>query len=360
MKIGNTILMELKNSWKGYLIFTLVVIIMIGGFIQIYPSVSSAFDEELDGAENIEIEIVEADEFMIVHLFWVEFPHANNYTLLVGKSPQMIVPVDKIEGIRDNEYTYSLPLEDNDNSPEWYFGILAVIDDEEDLSTEFVGMESNVDRISFLEESFGIDYSSIHGFLSVLWSMWWFLLIGLYIVYISLNCVSKDYDEGRMDIILSKPISRRQYLLEKFSLVAIFTFFLLSIAGLITIASVHSLGELSNISASTLFITTLFSWPLFLVIIAVSFLSAVYFENSKKSVGFTFLIVLIQYGINMVGNMTDNLEHVKHYSIISYWNHESMLYGDAINWIDFAVLSVIVFILIFITLRIFENKDIPA
>ncbi len=357
MNVGNTLLMELKNSWRGYFIFTLVVIIIIGGFIQIYPSVSSAFDDELDGSENIELDMAEEADFVVAHLSWIDVPNANNYTLLVGKSPQMIVPVDRVEGIHENEYSYIIPLEDDEQ--EWYFGILAVIDDEE-TRTEFVGMESNVERISVLEETFGIDYSTIHGFLSVLWRMWWFLLIGLYIVYISVISVSKDYEEGRMDIILSKSISRKQYLLEKFSVVALFTLFLLSIAGLITIASVHSLGELSNISASTLFITTLFSYPLFLVLIAVSFLAAVYFEDSKKSVGFTFLIVLIQYGINMVGNMSENLEYVKPYSIIAYWNHESMLYGEAINWLDVAVLLILASALMFIALRIFEDKDIPT
>ena len=358
MNKGNTFLMELKNSWKGYLIFTLIVIIFIGGFIQIYPSVSSAFDEELLGAENVDISVVEEVDAIRVHLTWNEVQQAENYTLLVGRSPHMIVPIDRVEDIQNNEYSYTIPLEDHDQG--WYFGILALIDDDGETHTEFVGMESNLERTSVLEETFGLDYSTIQGFLSVLWRMWWFLLIGLYIVYISVICVSKDYEENRLDIILSKPISRRQYFLEKFSVVALFTLTLLTIGGLITIASVHSLGELSNISASTLLVTTLLSWPLFLVIIAVSFLSAVYFGDSKRSIGFTFLVVLIQYGINMVGNMSENLEYLKSYSIIAYWDHESILYGEPVNLLNLAFILMIASALMLISLKIFEDKDIPT
>jgi len=353
MKFGNTILMELRNSWRGYFLFMVVVILISASFTQIYPSVAEAFDEDLDGAENVEVEVVDES---VVNLSWTQHPGAVNYTLFVGRSPQMIVPFHVERGIEDTRFTITLPLEEE---PEWYFGVLAVVEDEE-VREEFVGMDTNVERKSAIEEVMGIDYSDIRGFLSVLWSMWWVLLIGLYIGYASVNTISKDYEERRMDVILSNPISRRQYLFEKFTVISAYTFFLLLVSALVTIASVYSLGELDTLPASAIFLGTMLSWPIFLVIIAVSFLFAIYFENSKKAVGTSFLVVLFQFGVHLVGDMAEALEYVKPYTIISYWNHESILYGEGANWGDIAVLFFIAALLMLLAHYVFEKKDIPT
>lgn len=353
MKLGKTIVMELKNSWRGYFLFMVVVILISASFTQIYPSVAEAFGEDLDGAENVDVDVVDGSVF---NLSWTQHPGAVNYTLFVGRSPQMIVPFRVERGIVDTQFTITLPLE---VEKEWYFGVLAVVDDDE-VREEFVGMDTNVERKSAIEEAIGIDYSDIRGFISVLWSMWWVLLIGLYIGYTSVNTISKDYEERRMDVILSKPISRRQYLFEKFTVISAFTLFLLVISALVTIVSVYSLGELDTLPASVLLLGTILSWPIFLVLIAVSFLFAIYFENSKKAVGVTFLVILLQFGVHLVGDMAEALEYVKPYTIISYWNHESILYGEGANWGDIAVLFFIAALLMLLAHYVFEKKDIPT
>ncbi|MFW6141296.1 MAG: ABC transporter permease [Candidatus Saliniplasma sp.] len=358
MKSGKTMLMELKNSWRGYGLFVLVVILLIAGFTQSFPAFSEAFEDELDGSENIEIDVVEEEEGVIVRLSWIEVDDAENYTLLVGPSPQMIVPFDRVTGIEDKQYDYFLPYDEDSKIPEAYFAVVAVFGEERE--TGFVGMETNIERRSPLEELWGLDYGDIHGFVSVLWSMWWFLLIGLYVSYISVNSVSKDFEENRMDILLSKNISRKQYLLEKFSLVAGYTLFLMIIAGLVLIGSVYSVGELGNVTTSALMLSAVLSWPVFLVIIAVSLLAAVYLEDSKKAMGLSFIFILVQFGIHLVGDMSGSLEHVKPYTIISYWDYEAGLYGEAISLGEIGLVIVIVVLIMLATLKLFERKDIPT
>ncbi len=358
MKIVKTMMMELKNSWRGYGLFILVVILLIGGFTQAFPAFSEAFEDELDGSENIEVDVVEDGEGVIVRLSWVEIDDAENYTLLVGASPQMIVPIDRVDGIQEMHYEYYTPYDEDGSMPETYFAVVAVSGEERE--NEFVGMETNIDRRSPLEELWGMDYGDIQGFISVLWDMWWFLLIGLYVGYISVNSVSKDFEEDRMDILLSKPISRKQYLLEKFSLVAGYTLFLMIIAGLVLIGSVYSVGELGNVTSSALVLSAVLSWPVFLVIIAFSILAAVYLEDSKKAMGLSFIFILVEFGIHLVGDISDSLKHVRPYTIISYWDHEAALYGEAISLVDVGFLIVIAVVIFVVTLKLFERKDIPT
>ncbi|MFW6305116.1 MAG: ABC transporter permease subunit [Candidatus Saliniplasma sp.] len=358
MKIGKTMLMELKNSWRGYGLFIIVVVLLIAGFAQSFPAFNEAFEDELDGSENIEVDVIEEEEGVIVRLSWIEVDRAENYTLLVGSSPQMIVPFDRVTGIEDNSTAYHLLYDENEEIPETYFTVVAVLGEERE--TEFVGMETTIERRSPLEEFWGMDYGDIQGFVSVLWNMWWFLLISLYVGYISVNSVSKDFDEDRMDIILSKPISRKQYLLEKFSLVAGYTLSLMIIAGLVLIGSIYSVGELGNVTSSALMLSAVLSWPVFLVIIAVSLLAAVYLEDSKKAMGSAFIFILIQFGIHLVGDISESLAYVKHYTIISYWDHEAALYGEAISLGEVGLVIVIAVLIMLATLKLFERKDIPT
>lgn len=355
MKFGRTMLMELRNSWRGYVIFTLVVVLILAGMVEIFPSVSEAWEHELDGEENIDIVTVVEGDLAEIKLTWVEHPGADNYTVLVGNSPYMIVPLDRVEGIEGRGYTYHAPLEDG-RLPELYFSVLAGVDGEK----EFVGTESTMERLNPLEETLGLDYGDIRGFLSVIWGMWFVLLIGLYIALAAVNSISKDFEEGHMDILLSQPVSRRQYMLEKISVVALVTMVLLVISGVVSVASVKAVGELETISASAILLTTVLSWPLFLVIITFSVLMAVLLGNSRKALGITFLFVLVQYGIHLVGGMAEALEYVKPFSIISYWNHESLLYGEAVAWGEIVFLLVLALVFVVLSLYIFERRDVPA
>ncbi len=358
MKLGRTMLMELRNSWRGYVLFIIVVVLLIAGFTQSFPAFSEAFEDELDGSGNIEVDVIEEEEGITVRLTWIEIDDAENYTLLVGASPQMIVPFDRVTGIEEKQYDYFLPFDEDGKIPEAYFAVVAVFGEERE--TEYVGMETNIERRSPLEELWGMDYGDIQGFVSVLWSMWWFLLIGLYVGYISVNSVSKDFEEDRMDILLSKPISRKQYLLEKFSLVAGYTLFLMIIAGLVLIGSVYSVGELGDVTSSALVLSAVLSWPVFLVIIAFSLSAAVYLEDSKKAMGLSFIFILVQFGIHLVGDISESLEYVRPYTIISYWDHEAALYGEAISLVDVGSLIVIAVLIFVLTLKLFERKDIPT
>ncbi len=356
MNIGKTMLMELRNSWRGYVLFILVVVLLVGGFAQAYPSFSEAFEDELDGSENVDVEMLEKDEEINVTLSWRKIDNVDSYSILVSETSNMMVPVDRVDGIKTTSHNYSLQYDEDGEVPERYFAVVAVNGGDEEL----VGIETNFERKTPFQEIWGVDYGDIQGFLFILWSTWWVLLIGLYIGYISVNVITKDYEEDRMDLILSKPISRRQYFLEKFLVVSLYTLGLLAIVGLVLIGSIYSVGELNSVSSSALMASSVLSWPVFLVMISVSVLAGVYLESSRKAVGVSFIFILIQYGINMVGDMAEGLEYLKTYTIINYWDYESALYGEAVGVLDVAFLLVLSVLLVILAMVVFERKDIPV
>ncbi|MFO7793001.1 MAG: ABC transporter permease subunit [Candidatus Saliniplasma sp.] len=359
MKIGKTMLIELKNRWKGFLIFILVIVLLTGGFMPAYPSFSEAYDEGLEGAENVDIDVIENEVNVTINLSWSDIGSAENYTLLIGRSPSMLVPLDKIDGIEKTSFDYSLPLEDGE-VPERYFTVVAVRDGEEEISRELVGMQTNFESTSPMEDIWGMDYGDIKGFISLLWSTWWMLLIAVYAGYVSVDLISKDYEENRLDMLLSKAVSRRHYLLEKFSFISLFILSLMVMIGAVLVGSVYSLGELDTVSSYRLILSSLLAWPVFLVIIALSILAAVYLESSRKAVGASFVFILVQYGINMVGDLSESLGYLNKYTIMNYWDYEAALYGESISIFNIGFLVALAAILMVSALIIFEGKDIPV
>ncbi len=67
-----SILVELKNNWIGYLVFLVVMAFVVGGFVQAFPSVGEAFEDDLEGSENIEISIVDREDHQEITLEWIE------------------------------------------------------------------------------------------------------------------------------------------------------------------------------------------------------------------------------------------------------------------------------------------------
>jgi len=67
-------------------------------------------------------------------------------------------------------------------------------------------------------QAFGITtMSTIQGFLSAeLYAFGWVLLLGLYLAYSAAGLVADDVERGRMDVLLSLPVSRSRVVAEKY------------------------------------------------------------------------------------------------------------------------------------------------
>jgi len=51
------------------------------------------------------------------------------------------------------------------------------------------------------------------GFMTIELYSWWILLVGVYLSFLSVKSVTGDFEESRMDILFSTPLSRKEYLI---------------------------------------------------------------------------------------------------------------------------------------------------
>jgi len=358
-------LMELRKGWKGFIIFIIVATLVAAGYAQLYPSVMEDMEEDkLVGAELVNIEI-EDDE---IHLSWASIEEIDEniegsvvYRIVEDTNRYMPNPRE-INVTSYNNYT----LERTDDNDDRYFGVIAL-----DGTMEIpIGMASTEEPVDPMEELMDTPFvrlfsagredlsmADMEGFISIEVYSWWILLVGVYLAYLSVKSVTTDFEKDRLDILLSSSVSRKGYLLEKFSALSLFVLIMHVIVGLMIMLSVYSVGESPDIAY---LIAMLIAVPMFMVIIAVSMFFAVLFKKSRTAVGVSFGVILVQFGLFATGHLVESLEPVHPFTISNYWDYNSVLLDGVVYPLHLVLLTSIAIIFLLASMEIFQKSDIPS
>ncbi len=365
--------MELRKSWKGFTIFILVVVLIAGGMAQLYPVVSETFEEEaeeLEGEEYVRLEVLEEEDSLYIE--WDEID-PNDYGLgdmevneyIVLEDTRSHMATSQLRG-RTGETNITLTNVTISPGEERYYGVVAVVGEKRVP----VGIASTVERKSPLEEMMETPYfrmftagredmrmDEIEGFMAIELYSWWILLVGVYLSFLSVKSVTGDFEESRMDILFSTPLSRKEYLIQKFMALGLFSLLLVIAAGSVLVMSVYSLGEGLMIS---FLVSIVSSWPMLLVIIAVSMFFAVALKSSRGAIGASFGIILVQYALFMAGHMLEELEFVLPFTISNYWDYNAVLLDGVFKTGHFICLLILALIIFGVAVLMFESEDIPV
>lgn len=358
--IGSTLLMEYRMRWKGLTLFLLIILLCAGGFPQFYPAVQTSMGDQLEGAENVELTV----ENETVELSWIDLPNVTEYQVIEDNKTFMITPTLIYNGTENHTQAVY-----NKNVSQ-YFAVLAYFNGTSEPI--LLGMAATAEGTSpfdqLMESSFykgfvgdrDISMTEITGFLSVEFYSWWFILAGLYVGYISVSSVARDFEEKRMDIIFSTPISRKRYLLEKFGALSLYTLLVVLLAGGIMIASINSLGMGSDIDQGYIMLSLIASWPVLLIMQAVAVLFSVYFADSRPAVGMTLMFGFFEYALQIVANIAEKFSSVGNYGILGYWDYNQILFDKVFGVWDFVGLIVVTALLMLFAIVLFDKKDIPV
>jgi ABC-2 type transport system permease protein len=251
-----------------------------------------------------------------------------------------------------------------------YYAVLGVTDDPTEPTV--VGMISTEKKTNPFDELLEnpiyksmthgrtVSVYEIEGFISLEVFSWWVLLVGLFLGYIAVNTVARDFESKRMDLIFSTPLSRKDYLIEKFLALTAYTVALLLLAGGAVIGSVNSLEISTGLTSSAAVLAFIGSLPLLMVIIAVGMLTAVYFRNTRTAMGVTFSFVFVEYILSLIGNLSEEFHVLREISIVEYWDYNAALYDNTLLIGEVVVLTILAAVILGFTILVFKKKDIPA
>ncbi len=361
---GKVFFMEFRIGWKGLLIFLFLVLLIAGGMPQIYPSFIESFESDLEGEENLQI-VVPDKKGEDINLSWEPVENAIQYTI-VESNVSFIFPF--IEIYFTNETNISIPFDFDEDR---YYLVAAIVNVSE--SPIVIGITTtSKDQKSALDEFLDnpmyqgltggrtVSFSEIKGFISLEFYSWWVLLAGLFLAYISVSSISSDFEGKRMDLIFSTPIKREQYLIEKFAALTAITLLIVLFAAGSLASGIDSIGYSNEVDSYTIFLSLIGSLPMLLVIMAIGFLSAVWFKTTRVGMGMVFLFVMIEFILHTLAGMSDIYENLKYGTILYYWDYNTVLFDGLFKTADFVGLFVVTGIILMLAIYVFKKKDIPA
>jgi len=363
MMFGRIAFMELKTGWKGLLIFGLLILILSAGIPMIFPTYRDSLIEQLEGANKVDLELPNEQGGMIT-LSWEPLEDATSYMVLEDNRSSMVMAKLKYMG-NETSITFEKDFEEKR-----YYAVMAVLDEASDpvligiATTEkgedpFQELLKNPAYAGFTGGR-NISMLKVKGFVALEYYGWTWMLTGLFIAYLSVSLIASDFENKRMDVMFSAPISRKRYPLEKFTAMSIIALFivLVQIAGLTWgLASINALNEFS---ANAVLLSLIGSLPFLMVIAAVGIATAIFFQKARTGMGITFAFIFAEFFLYTFGGFSKSLEWMKTISIFKYWDYFSVIIDNLFKTGDFLILTLLAIMLIITAIQIFQKKDIPT
>ena len=360
--IGKVALRELKTAWKIVLIICTITIIYSAGMPAIFPLYRSSMVEELEGASRVHIVLPDETQSSTT-LTWDTIENATSYIVLEDNRSIMLTAEIKYAG---NETSI---IFEKDFSEKRYYAVMAIVEGVSEPS--LIGIATTEESDPFKEllenpvyKSFAggrsISMLEVKGFITLEFFILWTMLAGMFIAYLSVSIVAGDFENKHMDIWLSKPITRRRYLAEKFAAMTIISVIMSLAAALGLIAGLSSINGLSELSAHATLISVMTGLPVLMVIAAVGTLSAVGFQKVRAGMGISFAFVFAQLFLRTFGSFSKDLELMKAISVLTYWDYSAAIFDTMFKVGDFALTIVVSLLIIAAAIWVFKKKDIPT
>jgi ABC-2 type transport system permease protein len=356
-------LMELRAGWRGLLIFGVLVIIVSAGMPQIFPTYRDSLVEELEGANNVHIDVPEGLGGVIT-LTWEPLANATSYLVLEDTRVSMVTATLKYTGT-NTTLTFEKDFEEKR-----YYAVMAMVN--EASTPALIGVaatEKGKDPFQELMQNpayagftggKNISMLEVKGFITLEFFSWWWMLAGLFIAYLSASFIAGDFENKRMDLIFSTPISRRRYVLEKFSALSIISLFVVVVAVMGLTSGLASIGVLKEFPADTVFFSLIGCVPFLMVIAAVGILAAVLFQKVRSAMGITFAFVFTGFFLFTFGSFSKSLSWMKTISFFTYWDYASVIVDNLFKPSDLIILVALAGVLLGVGIWLFERNDIPA
>ena len=360
--IGRATFRELKTSWKIILVICTITIIYSACMPAIFPLYRSSIAEELEGTSKVQITLPDETQSNIT-LTWDSYETATSYTVLEDNRSIMLMPKIKYQG---NETSITF---EKDFTEKRYYAVMASI--EGTSETLLIGMATTAESDPFKElldnpvyKSFAggrsISMLEVKGFITLEFFILLTMLAGMFIAYLSVSIIAGDFENRHMDIWLSKPITRRRYIAEKFAAIIIISLIMSLTAALGLIAGLSSINSLNELSAFATLISVITGLPVLMVVAAVGTLSAVGFQKVRAAMGFSFAFVFAQLFLRTFGSFSKELEFMKTISVFTYWDYSASVFESTFKIGDFALLVIVSLLIIAASIWVFKKKDIPA
>jgi ABC-2 type transport system permease protein len=185
---------------------------------------------------------------------------------------------------------------------------------------------------------------------------WMEMLMVFITIFLPVKLISTEVDENTLDIMLSYPIPRWRYILEKFSVYL--TYNLLYPILMLLFAILSAIGVNETINLVTFTYSVIGIWLLFFALGSISLLCGALFLKSKKALTASGLVILGQYVLVRVGGIVEAANYVKYFSLFNYLNAEAIVNSGSMPIVDLLVVITVGITALVGALYIFQKREL--
>lgn len=208
-----------------------------------------------------------------------------------------------------------------------------------------------------LKEAFGIgQLSNVEQYL---YAEMLSLIVPLALGYLAVRAVASGLagaaESGRLDVLLSAPVSRRRLCAAGFLACAVELAAVLGITGLLT--GVGSLLAGAGLSASSALAGFANVWPLALFFAGLGIVLCAFSLRTTVVTGAVAGVLVAMYVIDLIGRLDPGLDWVRYASVFKYYGNAV---EDGIDPLAFAGIVVAAVALAALGAALFERRDVSA
>jgi ABC-2 type transport system permease protein len=203
------------------------------------------------------------------------------------------------------------------------------------------------------------DMGSYVGFLNIeLYQIFWLLILGIMIGFISASIISKEVEGKTIDLLMSNPVSRKQVVFEKFIGVIPMVLTVNFLTFLAIIGVTVAIDQ--ELNFYNVLLTHLVSIPYFFAIIGIGILVSVIINDKMKASIIMIALIVGMFIFESLGQMVTDYESIGIISITHYFDpYDTLKFGE-VDFVGVVVLLIVAMWAMIIAMIYFEHKDITV
>jgi ABC-2 type transport system permease protein len=212
--------------------------------------------------------------------------------------------------------------------------------------------------LSLVAGSSATDMMSPEGFISLEFlQIWGMIIIAGFVMTTGASIIAKEVDSHTMDLLLTQPIDRVEYLLAK--LAADVTMMIGLVA--VTMISIWAGTKMFDfpLKIEGILAVTVLIVSLYLMIECFSLAMGAFMERGKAII-VSVSVLIGSHLLNSLGDFNNTIKDFRWLSFFNYYKPGEVLKSGAVPWDSVLLFAGIALIFFAITVVVFREKDIPA
>lgn len=201
--------------------------------------------------------------------------------------------------------------------------------------------------ISGIDNAFG--WLKSEGFVFVL------LITGIYSGILGSNILLKEESEKTIEYLNSLPVTRNDIVLKKVLVGLMYIVLMVLCVGVFNYIGLSISGDFDKKLYMLLSVTPIFSS---IAIFGVCLFLSSFAHKTKNTLGISLAIVFISYFLNIASEMSDSVEFLKYFSFFTLADIRNVIINISINPLIVFISLLLTSIFIFLTLVVYNRKDL--